>query len=177
MATAMKQLQEEFGAKTVTGVSPLLLGNCTQLSDLSTRALVRLSTVARCRMVYEGETIFAQKARAGRVYLLLDGTIELSRMDASGQKDSYEVIAAYATFGDVVLLGEGRRRYTATAKQDSLIVEVPLQPLQVELESNPPQALAWRGSIMARLHRKEPGQVDTFGWRILGKLSEMFPAA
>lgn len=177
MSQTMKQIRQEFDAHTVSGVSPLLLGNCPQISDLSTTALLRLSESAECRLVHEGESLFRQAERADSAYLLLDGTIRLDRFEQTGEKTSYDVVAPYATFGDVVLLGEEMRRYTATAEQNSVVVELPLRPLLEELRRNPPQALAWRSAIMARLHRKEPAQAMTFGWRLLGKLSEIFEAA
>lgn len=177
MNQTMRQVRKEFGAATETGVNPLLLGNCSHLDDLSTRALVRLSKVANCHLVYSGETLFRQNEQAHSVYLLLDGAIRLERTETTGQARSYDVIAPYSSFGDVVLLGEQQRRYTAEATLDSVIVKIPLQPLIEILSSNAPQALAWRGAIMARLHRREPDQVASFGWHILGKLSEVFEAA
>ncbi len=177
MNQAMLQVRKEFGTASVNGISPLLLGNCSHLDDLSTGALVRLSQVAECRLVYSGETLFRQSEQADSVYLLLDGAIRLERSEDTGKRSSYAVIAPYASFGDVVLLGEQERRYTAEATLDSVIVEIPLRPLIDTLSHNAPQALAWRGAIMARLHRREPDQVASFGWRILGKLSEIFEAA
>lgn len=178
MNQTMRQVRKEFATASVSGVSPLVLGNCSHLDDLSTGALVRLSKVAECRLVYSGETLFRQSEQADSVYLLLDGAIRLERSEAAtGKRSSYAVIAPYASFGDVVLLGEQERRYTAEATLDSVIIEIPLRPLIDTLSRNAPQALAWRGAIMARLHRREPDQVASFGWRILGKLSEIFEAA
>jgi len=177
MRQVMQQLREQFGSRAVTGVSPLLLANCVQLGDLDTPALLELSKVAECRLVYGGERIFRQDDRADSVYLLLDGTIRLQRADDTGYGNSYDVLAPYATFGDLGVLGEEHRRYTAVAAGDSMIVEIPLRPVVKMLNSNPAQAIAWRGAVLARLHRKEPGQVQNFGWRILGRLSELFDAA
>lgn len=177
MSRATKAARKDVRSKTVRGVSPLLLSNCAQLSDLDTKALVKLSRVATCSLVHAGERVYAQGSPAETVYILLDGAIELERADASGQGGRYRVEAPYAAFGDIVLLGEEQRRYTASAALDSLVLSLPLEPLAEVLAANSPQAVAWRGAIMARLHRKEPQAADSFGWRILGKLSELFEAA
>lgn len=161
----------------VTGVSPLLLGNCSHLDDVSTKDLVRLSESASCRMVFAGETVYEQGQTGDSVFLLLEGSLELRHLDESGQSTGYDVVGAYATFGDLGLLGESRRRYTATATRDSVLVEIPFQPLVEVLQANSAAALAWRGAIAARLHRLEPTLASTFGWRILGKLESIIEAA
>jgi len=161
----------------ISGVSPLVLTNCAQLSHIATDDLVKLSKSAECRMLVEGETLFAQGDEADSVYVLLDGGVRLERSTPEGTNVRHDVGVAYSTFGDVVLLGEEKRRYGATASRDSLVVELPLPALQEVLASNQPQGVAWRGSIMARLHRLEPQEAETFSWRILEKLSQLTDAA
>lgn len=177
MSNSMKQLQQEFSSAAVTGVNPLLLGNCSHLHELSTKALVGLSKLAECRLVHAEERLFAQGESADSVYLLLDGALELERFDEAGGHTSYDVVAPYASFGDVVLLGEEKRRYAARAKEDSVVLEIPLRPLVRVLGANPAQALAWRGAVMARLHRMEPQRAGHFAWKILDKIAGAFDAA
>ncbi len=177
MSTSMNKLRKEFPSTAVAGVNPLLLGNCSHLNDLSTKALVGLSKLAECRLVHEGEGLFAQGEHAASVYLLLDGSLRLERFEEAGGHATYDVMAPYASFGDVVLLGEESRRYSATAKEDSVVLEIPLLPLVRVLSANPAQALAWRGAVMARLHRLEPQGAEHFAWRILDKIAGLFDAA
>jgi len=177
MSRATKAARKDHASAAVTGISPLLLGNCAQLTDLHTNALVKLSRVAECRLAHAGEHLFRQGHDADSVYVLLDGAINLDHGAKNGLSTTYRVEAPYAAFGDIVLLGEERRRYSATALLDSVVVEIPLPPLVEVLAANTPQAIAWRGAIMARLHRKEPHNADGFGWRILDKLSQLFEAA
>ena len=75
-----------------------------------------------------------------------------------------------------MLLGEETRRYDATAIRETVAIELPLDAVQDAIEANSPQGVAWRGSIMARLHRLEPHDVESFGWRILEKLSQLTAA-
>lgn len=158
------------------GVSPLLLGNLSHLQDLDTRDLLMLSEAAACRLVRTGESLYRQGDRADDVYLLLDGTIRLEHLEPAGCS-RYDVEAPYESFGDLALLGEAERRYTATALTDAVVIAVPGHALLQVLARNDPQALAWRGAIMARLHRREPFNARSFGWRILGKLEQLFDAA
>lgn len=162
---------------SVAGVSPLVLTNCTQLSHLATEDLVRLSKSAVCRLVLDGERLFEQGETAESVFVLLDGSVIMERSTEEGIGVRYEVESAYATFGDVALLGEEDRRYTSTASRNTLVVELPLEAVTAAIAANPPQGVAWRGSIMARLHRMEPHEADTFAWRILDKLSQLTDAA
>ncbi len=176
MNEAIRRLRKEFGGP-VAGISPLILGNCPHLQDLATPSLVALSQRAECRLVHGGEQLFDQGATADSAFLLLDGVVRLEHTAADGTVSAYEVIGPYVTFGDLALLGEERRRYTATASEDSVVVELPIRPLIEVLNANPRQALAWRGAIMARLYRKEPAAAASLPWRILGKLSQLFEAA
>lgn len=172
-----KKSRHGTGGAAIDGVSPMLLGNCSHLAALATADLVRLSASASCRMVFEGETVFRQGDPAGPVYLLLDGALELRHAEEPGLASGYDEELPYATFGDMTLLGEERRRYTVTASRDSVVLELPLESVIEVLQKNDAAALAWRGSIMARLHRKEPALATTFSWRILGKLANVFQAA
>ena len=45
------------------------------------------------------------------------------------------------------------------------------------LSANPAQALAWRGAVMARLHRMEPQRAGHFAWKILDKIAGVFDPA
>ena len=177
MSNSMSKLRREFPSTAVSGVSPLLLGNCSHLDDLSTKALVGLSMRAECRLVHEEERLFSQGELADSVYLLLDGFLQMERFEKAGGHTSYDIVAPYASFGDVVLLGEEERRYSAIAKEDSVVLEIPLLSLVRVLSANPAQALAWRGAVMARLHRLEPQRADHFAWKILDKISGLFDAA
>ncbi len=176
MSKTMKEAQQAIHT-TVTGVSPLVLGNCAQLSHLATDDLLRLSKAAVCRLVVDGETIFEQGETAESVFVLLDGSVRMERSAADGIGVRHKVDAAYATFGDIALLGEDTRRYTSTAARDTLVVELPLDAVVDAIATNQPQGVAWRGSIMARLHRMEPQDADTFAWRILDRLSQLTDAA
>lgn len=164
-------------AARVSGISPILLANCPQLANIDTHSLLELSRRSESRLVFEGEEIFRQGEEAASVFMLLDGAIDLERTNEDRTRSAYEVVAPQATFGDVVLLGEPTRRYTARAQSDSLVVEIPLGPIVEVLAQNPSQALAWRGAVLARLHRKEPLQAGGFGWKLLDKLSQVFQAA
>lgn len=164
-------------AVALRGVSPLLLGNCSHLADISTEDLVLLSELSECRLTFEGETLYGQGEPVGPVYLLLDGALRLEHVDETGVTTGYEEVAPYATLGDMALLGEDSRRYTVVATRDSVVLAIPLRPLLEVLSKNSAAALAWRGAIMARLHRKESALAATFGWRILGKLAGLFEAA
>lgn len=164
------------GTRKDGGVSPLLLGNLSHVQDLDTRDLVLLSEGADCRLVRGGETLFRQDDRVDDVYVLLDGTVRLEHLEPAGCS-RYDIEAPYESFGDLALLGEPERRYTATALTDAVVLALPARVVLDVLSRNEPQALAWRGAIMARLHRREPWNAASFGWRILGKLEQLFDAA
>lgn len=91
-------------AARVSGISPILLANCSQLADIDTHSLLELSRRSESRLVLEGEEIFRQGEEATSVFMLLDGAIDLERMNEDRTRSGYEVVAPQATFGDVVLL-------------------------------------------------------------------------
>jgi CRP-like cAMP-binding protein len=176
MSKTMKKAREAVHT-SVAGVNPLILTNCAQLSHMATEDIARLAKKAVCRLFVAGETVFEQGDLAESVFILLDGGIRLERSTAEGTNVSHAVEVAHTTFGDMVLLGEEQRRYDAAAARDSLVIELPLETVAAAIEANPPQGVAWRGSIMARLHRLEPEEADSFAWRILEKLSQLTGAA
>lgn len=175
MSKTMKSARKTVKS-SIAGVNPLVLTNCAQLSHMATEDIVKLSKRATCRFLVEGERVFEQGDEAESVYILLDGGVRLERSTDEGVGVDYSVEIAYATFGDLVLLGEDTRRYDATAIRETVVIELPLDAVQDAIEANSPQGVAWRGSIMARLHRFEPDNVESFDWRILEKLSQLTAA-
>lgn len=172
-----EKTQGESTFATIDGVSPLLLGNCSHLAGVSTRDLVELSKATSCRLVFEDEELYRQGDASESVFLLLDGAFRFRHRLETGAVSDYEEGSAYTTFGDLALMGELERRYSATATRDSIVLEIPIRQLILVLGRNDAAAIAWRGAIMARLHRKQPQLASTLPWRILGKLSELFQAA
>jgi len=176
-------LQDLSGTQTTDGFGSLTLGS-TNLFLFKVTA-DRTGSAAETVQLWVNPTT-SDESQLGAATATVSGNILNSTNDQFNQFDftggdtngfGIDEIAIGSTFGDVVLLGEEKRRYGATASRDSLVVELPLPALQEVLASNQPQGVAWRGSIMARLHRLEPQEAETFSWRILEKLSQLTDAA
>ena len=147
--------------KRVAGVSPTLLRRFSRLGSLPNADLERVARGSECQLIPAGNTVFAQDDGADAVYLLLDGEIRLERRDSDGDAVRHRVVGPFASFGDVALLGEPDRYYTANAGAPSIVIRTPLSLLREALAKDPNLAQAWIHAVTTDLQRRERRLADS----------------
>lgn len=136
------------------GVNPSLLRCYSRLGGLPDAQLERVARGSECQLIPAGNTIYTQGDGADAVYLLLDGEIRLEHREMAGDVVKYRVFGPRASFGDVALLGEPRRYYTANTDATSIVIRTPLSLLRDALAANPNLAEAWIHAVSSDLERR-----------------------
>ncbi len=155
MSVAKMSTRKLRSVGRVVGVSPSLLSRYTWLGGLPTAKLGRVARGSECQLIPAGNTIFKQDDGADAVYMLLDGEVHLERTDTDGEWARHRLFGPFASFGDVALLGEPNRYYTANTGSASVVVRTPLSLLREVLASDPRLAEAWIHAVSTDLQRRE----------------------
>ena len=156
MSTAMKNRNSKLAsAERIEGVSPSLLRLYSRLGVLPKAKLERVARGSECQLIPAGNTIFRQEDDADAVYLLLDGEIQLEHRNDKGEPIMHRVFGPYESFGDVALLGEESRYYTANTSSASVVIRTPISVLREVLVTDPNLATAWIHAVSADLQRRE----------------------
>ena len=136
-------------------VKPALLQMYSRLSGLPTAKLERIAQGSECQLIPAGNTIFRQDDDAGVVYLLLDGEVDLEHRDENGEAVHCRVFGPCESFGDVVLLGEVNRFYTANTSSQSIVLRTPVGLIREVLATNSELAQAWIHAVSTDLKRRQ----------------------
>ena len=139
----------------IEGVSPSLLRTHSWLGRLPNAKLEHTARGSECQLIPAGNTIFTQAEGADAVYMLLDGEIRLERRESDGEMTMHRVFGPFGTFGDVALLGEPDRYYSASTNAISVVIRTPLSLLREVLATNPDLAQAWIHAVSSDLQRRE----------------------
>jgi CRP-like cAMP-binding protein len=139
----------------IEGVSPSLLRTHSWLRGLPDAKLEHVARGSECQLIPAGNNIFTQEEGADAVYMLLDGEIRLEHKELDGEVTMHRVFGPYGSFGDVALLGEPSRYYTASTNSASIVIRTPLSLLRQALASNPELAQAWIHAVSSDLQRRE----------------------
>lgn len=142
-------------AERMEGVSPSLLRFYTPLGGLPKAELERVARGSECQLIPAGTNIFRQADEADCVFLLLDGEVRLEHREATGEAAVHRVFGPFDSFGNVVLLGEPGRYYTAEASSLSTVIRTPLDLLREALVTDPNLAQAWIHAVTTDLQRRE----------------------
>lgn len=138
----------------IEGVNPSLLRNSSRLGGMPDALLERVARGSECQLIPAGNTIYSQDDGADAVYLLLDGAVSLERRDMDGDVVKFQVYGPDATFGDIALLGEPERYFSASTEATSIVIRTPLTLLRDALAANPKLAEAWIHAVTADMQRR-----------------------
>ncbi|MCH7823735.1 MAG: cyclic nucleotide-binding domain-containing protein [Acidobacteria bacterium] len=165
-ATMSTRNNKLAAAERIEGASPSLLRLYSRLGVLPNANLERVARGSECQLIPTGKTIFRQEDDADAVYLLLDGEIRLEHRNENGEAVMHRVFGPYESFGDVALLGEGSRYYTASTSSVSVVIRTPLSLLREVLATDPNLATAWIHAVSTDLQRREQRLADSVAQHI-----------
>lgn len=85
------------------------------LKDVPDRVLTIVDETVQRRTFDHGDVLFREGDVGEAVYLLSSGTVKLSKVDLGGHEKTLALMRAPDFFGEMALLGEGRRTAAASA--------------------------------------------------------------
>ena len=85
----------------------------------------------------KGEVVFAEKSKGNQVYIVKKGCVSVT-LQIKGAADSATIhrINEGETFGELVLVGEGRRSASVSCETDCEIISIDKDDLMAVFESN-----------------------------------------
>jgi len=88
-------------------------------ADVSARAVREFATLGSTRRYQRGTYLFHQDDEGEEVFLLCAGRIEISSLSTTGYRQLHTIVEAPQLFGELAVLGEGRRTTSALAVEDA----------------------------------------------------------
>lgn len=154
MSVAKISTRKSHKVGRIEGIDPSLLRTSSRLGRLPDALLERVARGSECQLIPAGNTIFTQDDGANAVYLLLDGAVSLERHETDGGVVKYKIFGPDGAFGDIALLGEPTRYFTASTDSASVVIRTPLALLREALAANPELAQAWIHAVTSDLQRR-----------------------
>jgi CRP-like cAMP-binding protein len=145
----------------------VFLASVDLLKDVPTEALAQLAARAAEARFDAGQTLFAEGDEDRGTFIVVEGLVELRKTDAV-----VRMLRAGATYGELFLRDHERHQYTAIAREDAVVLNLPREDVLDALVEYPEfglamvQDLARRHERLTRrvieleaeLERAQPGQ-------------------
>ncbi|MEO1159718.1 MAG: Crp/Fnr family transcriptional regulator [Pseudomonadota bacterium] len=93
-------------------------------SGLNQPTVERIASVARRVSFEAGHTLFLQDDPGDALYVILQGSIEISVMAADGKKLSLNIMRSGDVFGEIAVLDGGKRTATATVLDPVVLLRI-----------------------------------------------------
>lgn len=129
-----------------------VLENDWLFDDFSAKELQQLANAMNERDVYPGEVLLLEEERPDRLFVLLEGEVEVTRKVDGGDR----VIARLgpgSMFGLLALIDRGRRAATCVALGRGRVAEMPRDAFDMLYKSNAPLADKFQYAIARQLAR------------------------
>lgn len=123
-------------------------------------ALLRLRRIATRRRLARGDVVFREGDTANHCYLVMGGRIAIANRSRDGRESLVAIIERGGLFGELGLFDRTPRYAEARALSDSRIIEVPYEPVLVELRNNPDLLFAICRTLTRRLRATDEALAD-----------------
>ena len=107
----------------------------------SPRVLATLRKLASVLALKSGSELFQQGDKADTLYVLDEGTLEISVISDDGRRLALNVLRSGTIFGEVALFEGGQRSATVTALEGCRVLRIHRRAVISEVRSNPDFAL------------------------------------
>ncbi|NNE52769.1 MAG: Crp/Fnr family transcriptional regulator [Sulfitobacter sp.] len=118
-----------------------MLPNTGFLKAASPELLEVFNTLAKKVTVAENETLFSEFDEGDALYVVLDGSIEITKESEDGRRLGLELMRSGAVFGEIALFDPGQRTATAVAMEPTELIQIRNKDLMRELNARPELAL------------------------------------
>ena len=157
------ELQVSF-LKAVTSDKTVLAGSSDTL-------LGRLDQLARPLALPPGATLFEQESPGDQLFLLVQGTVEVSVLTNDGRRLALNHVVAGELLGEISFFAGGRRSATAVARTPCRLLSVGREALLAEIHRSPEIAIELLGLLSARLRWLGQQQVEAALYGIEARLA------
>lgn len=127
------------------------------LSEAEARQIASFATEQDC---YPGQVVFSQGQAGSVLYLIVDGTVKVSRASSDGRDKILAFLFAGDVFGDMSVLDGRPRSATAECLEATHLIMVPGERFRAALRSNYGLVERVIGALTARLREADADLVD-----------------
>lgn len=98
------------------------LKNSSLGKDLNDSEIRKLAGLFGEKRLEEGKTVFVENMAGESLYLIGQGTVQISRMLAEGEERTLVILAPEDVFGEMALIEEAPRSATARVAENALLL-------------------------------------------------------
>ncbi len=113
------------------------LENFSMLQILSPQEMKMMDEKTTMRDVPKNKVLYFSEDSANSVFLLKKGKVKISRISSDGREVILGILGPGEVFGEMSLLGEGKREEVAEVTEDAVICKINVSDFQELMESNP----------------------------------------
>jgi CRP-like cAMP-binding protein len=117
-----------------------MLDSAPAFRNVAAADLARLAASATALSLRDAQSIFARGDEAGRVYLILSGTVRISTLAPTGKRIVVEIFKRGELFGEIAAIDGGHRTADATAMGPTDILAIPVSAFREIMRSSAPLA-------------------------------------
>jgi len=132
--------------------SAQIVGRLALFQELTADQARGIVAEARERHLSKGELLFQKGDRARGFFVIVSGQIKLAFPSVHGSEKVVEILGPGQSFGEALMFMDRPYPVFAEAVIDSLLVEVPSQPVIDLLRKDPAFAQAMLAGLAKRLH-------------------------
>ncbi len=144
--------QGAFVPSKLTEADIAILNNSPLFSEVPRDFLKDLLMRGTRRRLERGEVLFMQGDPATSLFLVLQGLIKLTRLNASGEEIVVAVYGQGVSFGEAAAMKGGEYPVTAEAVEKSCLFEITAQTIGTRIRDCPELAMAMLASTYRHLH-------------------------
>lgn len=124
------------------------LRNCSLFKGLSAEDLEALVPLFSEKEMAEGTTVFVENMPGESLYLVRQGTIQISKMIAEGQERTLIVMGPEEVFGEMAILDGSARSATARVAEKATLLSIRKGDFEALCERNPRTGLKLMRNII-----------------------------
>lgn len=132
---------------------PSLLGGTPLFSGLPSADLRRLERIAAIRSCRKGQMIFVEREAGDTLYVVESGSVKIFRTTPEGDETVLDIMGPGDMFGEMAVLGDGRRSASAVCLLDSRLWQIGRESFLALLGHRPELSLRIISLLSQRLDR------------------------
>ncbi|NUM44168.1 MAG: TIR domain-containing protein [Anaerolineales bacterium] len=137
-------------------IIPEVLKKIVLFEDLSDEMIAFVAGEVHERALTVGDTLFQEGDKGDALYIILDGTLEITQKAGADRENIIVTFKAGDYFGEMALLDDKPRSATARATSNCQLLALDREDFAVLLEKNPAIALQMSRAISERLRKTTP---------------------